>query len=240
MARAGQETGWPVLFAVGLAAAAGRAERASARRVTTEAEAARRDGDALLARLEATGWPPNRGPETAAVLLQCRAEQARLHGRPGPAAWEEAAARWEALGQPYPAARARFRQAEAMLATRAPRARVEEALWAAHTVAVRLGAAPLQRELELLAQRGRVRLEAPVEPVGQTEEPSAASRLGLTRREAEVLALVAAGRINRQIGQTLFITPKTASLHVSRILTKLGVTGRVEAAAIAHRLGLVE
>jgi tetratricopeptide (TPR) repeat protein len=139
MARAGQENGWPVLFAVGLAAAAGRAERASARRATAEAEAARRDGDALLARLEATGGPPDRGPETAAVLLQCRAEHARLHGRPDPAAWEEAAARWEALGQPYPAARARFRQAEAMLATRVPRARVEEALWAAHTVAARLG-----------------------------------------------------------------------------------------------------
>jgi DNA-binding CsgD family transcriptional regulator len=240
MARAGSETGWPVLFALGLAAAAGRAERASVRRATAEAQAARRDGDALLARLEATGGPPNRGPETAAVLLQCRAEQARLHGRPDPIAWAATAAQWEELGQPYPAARARFRQAEAMLATRAPRTGVEEALWAAHTVAVRLGATPLQRELELLAQRGRVRLEAPVEPVGQPEEQSAARRLGLTRREAEVLALVAAGRSNRQIGEALFITPKTASIHVSRILTKLGVSGRVEAAAIAHRLGLVE
>jgi DNA-binding CsgD family transcriptional regulator len=240
MARAGQETGWPVLFALGLAAAASRAERASARWATAEAEAARRDGDALLARLEATGGPPNRGPETAAVLLQCRAEHARLHGRSDPAAWAATAARWDALGQPYPAARARFRQAEAMLASRAPRARVEEALWAAHRVAARLGALPLQRELERLAQRGRLRLEAAVEPVSQPEEPSVARKLGLTRREAEVLALVAAGRSNRQIGEALFITPKTASIHVSRILTKLGVTGRVEAAAIAHRLGLVE
>jgi DNA-binding CsgD family transcriptional regulator len=62
--------------------------------------------------------------------------------------------------------------------------------------------------------------------------------LGLTAREAEVLALVAAGRTNRQIGQALFITPKTASIHVSRILAKLRVTGRGEAAAVAHRLGL--
>jgi DNA-binding CsgD family transcriptional regulator/tetratricopeptide (TPR) repeat protein len=240
MARAGQETGWPVLFALGLAAAAGRAERASARRSTAQVEAARRDGDALLARLEATGGPPDHHPETAAVLLQCRAEHARLHDRPDPAAWAEAAAQWETLGQPYPAARARFRQAEAMLATRAPRARVEETLWAAHQVAARLGAAPLQRELELLAQRGRLRLQAAVEPVGQPAEPSAARRLGLTRREAEVLALVAAGRTNRQIGEALFITPKTASIHVSRILAKLGVTGRVEAAAVAHRLGLAE
>jgi DNA-binding CsgD family transcriptional regulator/tetratricopeptide (TPR) repeat protein len=239
MARAGQESGWPVLFAVGLAAAAGRAERASVRWATAQVEANRCDGDALLARLEATGGPPNR-PERDAVLLQCRAEQARLHGRPDPAAWEEAAAQWDALGQPYPAARARFRQAEAMLATRAPRSGVEAPLQAAHQVAARLGAAPLQRELELLAQRGRLRLQAAVEPVSQPAEPSAASRLGLTRREAEVLALLAAGRSNRQIGEALFITPKTASIHVSRILAKLGVSGRVEAAAVAHRLGLAE
>ena len=62
--------------------------------------------------------------------------------------------------------------------------------------------------------------------------------LGLTRREVEVLVLVAEGRTNRQIGQALFITPKTAGVHVSRILAKLGVAGRGEAAAIAHRLGL--
>jgi DNA-binding CsgD family transcriptional regulator len=65
---------------------------------------------------------------------------------------------------------------------------------------------------------------------------SPARSLGLTRRETEVLALVAAGRTNRQIGETLFITPKTAGVHVSRILAKLGVAGRGEAAAVAHRL----
>jgi len=93
--------------------------------------------------------------------------------------------------------------------------------------------------LELLAQRGRVRLHAATEPSPATAEaaPISAS-LGLTAREAEVLALVAAGRTNRQIGQALFITPKTASVHVSRILAKLGVAGRGEAAAVAHRLGL--
>jgi DNA-binding NarL/FixJ family response regulator len=77
-------------------------------------------------------------------------------------------------------------------------------------------------------------------PARRTREPpaSAAPSFGLTRREAEVLVLVAAGRTNRQIGQELFITEKTASVHVSRILTKLGVAGRGEAAAVAHRLGL--
>src|SRR6266498_5254017 len=65
-----------------------------------------------------------------------------------------------------------------------------------------------------------------------------AEQLGLTPREAEVLALVAAGRSNSQIAGELFISPKTASVHVSNILAKLGVSGRVEAAARAHRLGL--
>jgi DNA-binding NarL/FixJ family response regulator len=72
------------------------------------------------------------------------------------------------------------------------------------------------------------------------EAPSTATSLGLTRRETEVLALLAEGRTNRQIGQELFITPRPPGLHVSRILAKLGVTGRGEAAAIAHRLGLVK
>jgi DNA-binding NarL/FixJ family response regulator len=102
-----------------------------------------------------------------------------------------------------------------------------------------LGAGPLRREIELLAQRGRLRLEEPVDTTAaRTARSSAATALGLTQREAEVLALVAEGRTNRQIGQALFITPKTASLHVSRILAKLGVAGRGEAAAVAHRLGL--
>jgi len=68
--------------------------------------------------------------------------------------------------------------------------------------------------------------------------PPPTAQLGLTRRECEVLALVAAGRSNRQIAQALFISPKTASVHVSNILAKLGVAGRVEAAAVAHRFGL--
>jgi DNA-binding NarL/FixJ family response regulator len=168
------------------------------------------------------------------------AEHARLHGRPDPAAWAAAAHRWEALGQPYPTACARWREAEALLAGRAPKASVEEALRAAYVAAVQLEAVPLRRELELLAQRGRVRLEPPAQPapVAEAETPSVTRSLGLTRRETEVLVLLTEGRTNRQIGQALFITEKTASVHVSRILAKLGVTGRGEAAAIAHRLGL--
>jgi DNA-binding CsgD family transcriptional regulator len=238
----GLETDVPALFALGLAAAAARVERTSARRATAEAEAARRNGERLLARLEALAEDGAHagGPELAAALLQGRAEQTRLHGPADPAAWAAAAARWEALGRPYPAACARFREAEALLASRAPRARVEEAVQAVHEVASRLGAAPLRSELELLARRGRLRLQAPPQQARAAEPdgPAAARSLGLTRRELEVLELVAAGRSNRQIGEELFITPKTAGLHVSRILAKLGVAGRGEAAAVAHRLGI--
>jgi hypothetical protein len=78
---------------------------------------------------------------------------------------------------------------------------------AAHQIAVELGAAPLRREIELLAQRGRLRLEEPVDTTVAPTAPSSAASLGLTQREVEVLALVAEGRTNRQIGQALFITP---------------------------------
>jgi DNA-binding CsgD family transcriptional regulator len=73
-------------------------------------------------------------------------------------------------------------------------------------------------------------------PGGKPPDPLA--RFGLTEREREVLALLAAGRSNPQIGRDLFISTKTASVHVSNILAKLGVTGRGEAAAVAHRLGV--
>jgi DNA-binding CsgD family transcriptional regulator len=88
-----------------------------------------------------------------------------------------------------------------------------------------------------LSRRARIDLEA----AGATASPVPDSvPFGLTDREREVLALVAAGRSNGQIAAALFISPKTASVHVSNILAKLGVSGRVEAAAVAHRLGLTE
>jgi DNA-binding NarL/FixJ family response regulator len=58
----------------------------------------------------------------------------------------------------------------------------------------------------------------------------------LTRRELDVLRLVADGLSNGQIGARLYISTKTVSVHVSNILAKLGVSSRTEAAAVAHRL----
>jgi DNA-binding NarL/FixJ family response regulator len=90
----------------------------------------------------------------------------------------------------------------------------------------RLAAVPLRAALDDLALRARL--------TGETERHGT----GLTSREREVLRLIAEGRSNREIGQALFITPKTASVHVSNILAKLGVTSRTEAAAVAHREGI--
>ena len=67
-----------------------------------------------------------------------------------------------------------------------------------------------------------------------------AAAFGLSQREREVLAPIAAGRTNREIGEHLFISQKTVGVHVGNILSKLGVSGRVEAAAVAIRLGLTD
>jgi DNA-binding NarL/FixJ family response regulator len=100
-------------------------------------------------------------------------------------------------------------------------------------------ARPVEGEVKALARRARLDLAPPAAATAAAAgAPTPAEQLGLTPREAEVLALVAAGRSNRQIAQALFISPKTASVHVSNLLAKLGVAGRVEAAAVAHRLGL--
>jgi DNA-binding CsgD family transcriptional regulator len=194
----------------------------------------------VVAELDRLARDPNAThPNISGRLLVAQAELSRLEGNSNPERWQAATAAWNQLGRPFDAAYAGYRQAEALLAGGGSRTQAEATLRAAHQTTVTLGAEPLQREVELLAQRGRLRLGEPVDPTASPEvPPSPAASLGLTRREAEVLVLVAKGRTNRQISQALFITPKTASVHVSRILAKLGVAGRGEAAAIAHRLGL--
>ena len=100
-----------------------------------------------------------------------------------------------------------------------------------------LGARPVIQAARDVARRGRLTLDAVA--TADTRPPrSLLSRL--TPRELDVLRLVATGQSNEQIGTTLFISPKTASVHVSRILAKLGVASRTEAAAVAHREQLLE
>lgn len=225
-------------YPLALRLAADRAERAAARRAAREVAEARRQAVPIVSALErlAGQEPPVSFPPVACTLLLAAAERSRLEGGSDPERWRVAATAWERLERPFDAAYARFRQSEALLAARAPRAQVATILGPAHETAMALGATPLRREIELLAQRGRLHLMEP-EVAAEPASPVAGS-FGLTRREAEVLSLVAEGRTNRQIGQELFITTKTASVHVSRILAKLGVAGRGEAAAVAHRLGL--
>jgi DNA-binding CsgD family transcriptional regulator/tetratricopeptide (TPR) repeat protein len=228
-------------YAPALRLAADRAELAAARGATDDVtEAGRRVAPVIAAldRLSSSRSPQARIPVVVGSVLLARAEQSRLEGRSDPKQWRAAAVAWERLAYPFEAAYARFRQAEALLTGGPPRPQAESVLRPAHQTAVALGAAPLRREIELLAKRGRLRLEDQADTAVAPKEPSPAASLGLTRREAEVLTLVAEGRSNRQIGQALFITEKTASLHVSHILAKLGVAGRGQAAAIAHRLGL--
>ena len=235
------------LYALGLREAADRAELADAHRDDDETREARRVGGALAAELRARMSPDTADgrvptPRTNALVALCEAELARLLGQGDPGPWAAAATAWDRLSQPYPTAYARWRTAEALLLRGTARDQVAEPLRAAHAAASELGAVSLLAEVEALGRRGRIDLQAEqtAGPVGRRRPPSSLDRLGLTEREQEVLALVAVGRTNRQIAEALFISPKTATIHVSNILAKLGVRNRVEAATIAHRLGAVE
>ncbi|MER6161221.1 AAA family ATPase [Streptomyces sp. NPDC001868] len=168
-----------------------------------------------------------------------RAELQRAEGLMTPDTWSDVVTAFEPLQRPYDLARVRHRLAEALLADGTDdeaRDRATELLRLAAAVADHLGARPLADEVALLARRARLTLSRTAEPALAPADPVAA--LGLTDREHDVLRLVAAGRTNRRIAEELFISPKTASVHVSNILAKLGVSSRGEAAAVAHRVGL--
>jgi DNA-binding CsgD family transcriptional regulator/tetratricopeptide (TPR) repeat protein len=257
--------------------------------------------------IERSGVGPTIGSrrEADAWLAVATAHRDRLEGRDDPAAWDRLAAAWTTLGNPYEVAKARWRQAEAILGSgegRASRGRARPVLEEAAEIGVSLSARPLLREVRVLAARAMIRLpesvdglldepdrlalaalaavggdgiegsdglmvavgpgpDAPAAVLGSAgngngngapagsalvrgvvgEAPVAKQdTFGLSRREREVLALISEGRTNREIGERLFISQKTVGVHVGNILAKLGVSGRVEAAAVAIRLGLTE
>ncbi|MFD9910601.1 AAA family ATPase [Streptomyces sp. NPDC059063] len=233
-----QRYGWPLLLAAATAesdahgvaiAEAGR--EASVHRIRTTAKSL------------ATNVPV-----WQAYALWVRAELQRAEGRTNPDDWLEVLTEIAPLERPYDLARVRYRLAEALLTAGtsgsrpasatgggdADRDRATELLRQAGAVAEHLGARPLADAVARLAQRARLSLTGA--PTPAPADP--AEELGLTTRERDVLRLVTAGRSNRQIAEELFISPKTASVHVSNILAKLGVAGRGEAAALAHRLRL--
>jgi DNA-binding CsgD family transcriptional regulator len=165
------------------------------------------------------------GPEGTAWLARAEAEWTRAVSGPDAGAWAKAVAAFD-YGDEYERARCRLRYAEALLAADHREQAASEAATARETAA-RLGATPLLEQLDALIRRGRLSDTAP-------DRSST-----LTAREQDVLRLLALGRSNRQIGEELFITGKTASVHVSNILTKLSAASRTEAVAIAYREGLI-
>ncbi len=224
-----QRYGWPLLLSAAEAEADARTLPAADQ---GRAEAVERLADA--AKRLTTG-----APVWAAHEHWVRAELHRARDRDTPQLWSEAVTAFERVERPYELARVRHRLAAALLATGGEdeRARATELLRLARTVADHLGARPLSDAVNLLGRRARLTLGRAVpEPAAAPADPAEA--LGLTGRERDVLRLVSEGRTNRQIAEELFISPKTASVHVSNILAKLGVSGRGEAAALAHRLAL--
>jgi DNA-binding CsgD family transcriptional regulator len=178
-------------------------------------------------------WHPNADPNNVHIrawLAKAEAEATRLESRSDPARWQAAVDAFS-FSDVYEVARCRWRLAEALLGS-GDRERAAVAAREAYQTALRLGASPLQTALEALGQRARLDLGAGA--------PPAPRGVGLTPREVEVLRLLVAGKSNRQIAETLFISGKTVSVHVTNIFTKLGVHSRLEAAAVARRLGLDE
>jgi DNA-binding CsgD family transcriptional regulator/tetratricopeptide (TPR) repeat protein len=221
--------GWPPLVAIAHVAADALAQpRALA---PAEAELA---ADLLTIAAEQAAKLDVVGPVQAAQKITFEAEVARADDAASDSlmlAWAAVAA-WEELGEPLPLATAMYRVAEMLLATPADRAAAEAPLLRAAGIARDLGATRLLADVTQLARRARIGL--PGEPAGDSS-----SAAGLTPRESEVLRLVATGASNAAIAAQLFISAKTVSVHVSSILAKLGAANRSEAAAIAHRQGLL-
>ncbi|GIH24035.1 LuxR family transcriptional regulator [Acrocarpospora phusangensis] len=175
------------------------------------------------------------GPEGRGWAARAEAEWHRVHGTATPEVWR-AAVEGFSFGFCYEDARSRWRLAEILLETGDREA--AQAEWAIATeIAGRLRAAPLGQVLAELGRRARFSIDAGGDERAPDERNVLAS---LTGREREVLALVTAGKSNREIGERLFISQKTASVHVSNILAKLGAATRTEAAAIAYREGLAQ
>jgi ATP/maltotriose-dependent transcriptional regulator MalT len=235
----GARYSWPLLW-LAMRVEADETVRSRDRREQVPAESGcRRAEITQIAADLAAPVPSSRGYQALVAAENTRA------GRTGePEAWSAAVTVWRDAGEPYPLAYALLRLAEAYCMT-GRRQDAATPVQQARLIAERIGAAPILDEAAALARRARLD-QAP----GTTAEKAAAfapapgpapgdelARFGLTEREREVLLLVAAGRSNPEIARALFISAKTASVHVSNILAKLGASSRVEAAAIAYRLG---
>lgn len=224
-------------------ACADLAEQARARRDEPAAGAARAAADDLASWVDQmAGAPFNDHPFVATIAAERAtfdAERTRVAGTSNPEAWSGAAKAWQDLSCSHRAGYAWWRQAQAQLDSGQPTAAAAAALRAA--AAAGDGHAPLLAQVHTLAGRARIPLQGPL--AASPAAPGTAkvtAAYGLTGRELAVLRLLAAGRTNTQIGAELYISPKTAGVHVSSILRKLGVSGRAQAAAVAERAGLLD
>lgn len=173
-------------------------------------------------------------PELAAFGATVAAEESRRLGDDTRATWRDVAEAWRKAGQPYPEAYARLREAAAAVKA-GRREQALRALAACQDVARELRAVPLLTQAEDLARRAR--LDPGAAKPARSAEPGA--RFDLTDREMEILGRLVNGDSNRQIARALFISERTVAVHVSRILGKLGVRNRTEAATVGARLGLL-
>ncbi|MET8279969.1 AAA family ATPase [Micromonospora sp. NPDC005174] len=215
------------------------AEAHASRTVAVDPTAVRRLRDVAdrVARKSASAARPVRSVVDGFLAL-CAAEVSRLDSS-DPELWAASVAEWDRRNHPYPAAYSRLRQAEALLARRSRVATAGKLLREAYRVVQGLGAVPLTSEIRELAGRARVSLDerdgADGTRAAASVEPADDELAALTAREREVLALVAEGLTNREIGQRLFISERTIGVHVSHIFDKLQVRTRVQASAIHLR-----
>ena len=201
-------------FATGLRVAVGRARRDP---VTTDFLS--RTARELAAR-------QHEGRQIGTCRTEIEAHRRRAVDTDSADEWATVGELYNGVGETYDAAWCQLFEAECALRDGDPE-RGRAALQAARATCARLGAVPLLERVEATARRARVDGVIPQE-----------SEAGLTVRETEVLRLLAEGLTNVQIAESLFMSPKTASVHVSHIIAKLGVANRTEAAALAHRQGL--
>jgi DNA-binding CsgD family transcriptional regulator len=233
----------PALYAMGARVEADRAEQARAHSDLAGAELACQDAATHRDRLAAlidTRRGAKTPPEANAHLVSCRAEVSRAGGASSAQQWAGAVALWKALDRPYATAYTAYRHADALVGEGGQRSDAQQALADAARLCDELLAEPLRARLHALARAAR--LSVPSQDVrGVTDsapkrKPEPAH--DLTERELQVLALMAAGLTNREIARELYISQKTAGVHVSHILAKLRVPNRVMAAAAAERLGI--
>ena len=166
-----------------------------------------------------------------AQLALCQAERARVAGRASSAIWRPAREALDELGAIPQRAYARVRLAEALLAE-GQRRQAADALNESIDLFAGAPQSPIRALAEQLGRRARLQIGRPVD---DQAKPSSEDRFGLTERETEVLRLLSDGRTNREIGDALFISPKTVSVHVTSVMRKLGVRRRADAARIFRK-----